>query len=344
VLSAMSELNTYQIFNFCLTSKRFSLSILKNPDGTTRTTLPAPNLPVAFPHPEDSNRLVFIGGEMPHWIKKFVNRLEQSSSSKSSVSLKFRGQQMSLDMIKDAWLWDDEGFGSLRKTKLTEDHFYKNAYSRMRVHLAAQVLSQSVVSLIERYGANDDAEIAQEDNSIREMYGPLKELIASCDRLIDIWNGNREKKCENIDSPNHPHINELRKILVLFDNWRAECGNNKEQFITKETWEDLCWLVYGLEGLANQELKDDKSRRICQRRGGSDCCENTFAAYRQGNSNGTELDIRQMEARRGAYRGQGVSCFSRAVKSNSGREDRVDIVSLSAELNKKRKRENIVGI
>ena len=70
-----------------------------------------------------------------------MNRLERSDTPKNKVSLTFRSQKLSLDMIKVAWLWDDEGFGSTRKTKLTEDHFYKNAYSRMRVHLAVQVVS-----------------------------------------------------------------------------------------------------------------------------------------------------------------------------------------------------------
>ena len=36
----------------------------------------------------------------------------------------FRGQQMSLNMTREAWLWDDEGFGTIDKTILTEDHMY----------------------------------------------------------------------------------------------------------------------------------------------------------------------------------------------------------------------------
>ena len=87
------------------------------------------DLPIAFTHPCDPKYIIFIGGEMPHWVKKVVNRLESSSNDKSKVHLLFKGQPLSLKMIKDAWLWDDEGFGSLRKTVLTEDHFYKNAYA-----------------------------------------------------------------------------------------------------------------------------------------------------------------------------------------------------------------------
>jgi hypothetical protein len=302
--------------------------------------LPNENHPTAFPHPCDQDKLVFIGGEMPHWVKKFVNRLERTTSSKNNVSLKFRGEALSLDMIKHAWLWDDEGFGVTRKTVLTEDHFYKNAYSRMRVHLAVQVLSESVVRLIERYVK--DPEVQKEhEGDIEKQYAPLKALISSCDRLVDIWNANRDKKCECIDSPNHPHIKELREILQLFAEWKESC-HSKDEFITRESWEDLCWLVYGIQGVAQEYLNKDKSRRMMQRRGGSDCCENEFAAFRQANSNGTEFDIRGIEARRSAYRGHNVSSFSRIVKSNSGRENRADLVELSAKLIKKRKREDTI--
>ena len=42
-----------------------------------------PKLPqdvlVAFKHPSGYDRWVFIGGEMPHWVKRVVNGLENSS-------------------------------------------------------------------------------------------------------------------------------------------------------------------------------------------------------------------------------------------------------------------------
>ena len=38
--------------------------------------------------------------------------------------------------------------GNLRTHILTYDHFERNSYSRMRVHLAVQVVSNSMVRLI----------------------------------------------------------------------------------------------------------------------------------------------------------------------------------------------------
>ena len=323
--SAFKQLATFTVNDIfqtgCRQCKKTSQQAIEN---SLLDNLPNRELKIAFSHPCDEGIKVFIGGEMPHLIKKIVNRLENSCGVKSKVSLKFRGQLMSLDMIKTAWLWEDEGFGSTRKTILTEDHFHKNAYSRMRVHLAVQVVSESVAILINRYTKEMGVDMASK-------YASLKTIVLACDRLVDIWNANYSKKIECINSPNHDHVKELHIILLLFSKWKKGC-NTKFEFITNESWEDLCWLVYGIKGLSKEYLKEDKSRRMNQRRGGSDVCEHEFAAFRQSNSNGTEYDLRGIEARRSAYWGHNVSSFSKIVKSNGGRENRVDLISLSEKI------------
>ena len=42
----------------------------------------------------------------------------------------------------------EEKFGTIKKTVLAEDYFYKNAYSLIYVHLTVQVLSDLMNSLI----------------------------------------------------------------------------------------------------------------------------------------------------------------------------------------------------
>ena len=208
----------------------------------------------------------------------------------------------------------------------------------MRVHLAVQVLSSSVLSLIDRYTKDSDVQ-KDKGSELVQKYAPLRTIVQSCNRLVDIWNANHDKKCKCIDSPVHSHVKELHSILLVFAEWKNSC-KSKNEFITNESWEDLCWMIYGIIGISSIYLRKDESRRMMQRRGGSDCCENEFAAFRQSNSNGTEYDIRGIEARRSAYRGHNVSNFSKIVKSNSGREDRVDLASLYAKLIPKRKRDS----
>ena len=81
-------------------------------------------------------------GGMPHWIKKFVNAMENSGKATSSRDMTFRGRKINLEMIHKVWKENVTSINTLRVIqKLTDDHFIKNAHSRMRVHLSAQVLS-----------------------------------------------------------------------------------------------------------------------------------------------------------------------------------------------------------
>ena len=54
-------------------------------------------------------------------------------------------------MLRDVWEYDSGKMGNLRTNMLTNDHFVKKSYSRMRVHLAVQVVSNSMVRLINYY-------------------------------------------------------------------------------------------------------------------------------------------------------------------------------------------------
>ena len=43
------------------------------------------------------------------------------------------------------------GMGSIRTNNLIYEHFHKNGYSRMRVHLIVHVVSQSMIRLIDKH-------------------------------------------------------------------------------------------------------------------------------------------------------------------------------------------------
>ena len=75
-------------------------------------------------------------------------------------------------MLQDVWLDGNDMvlIGSLRTNKLTADHFPpKNSHSRMRVHLAVQVVSDTMVSMIDTFC---------EDNEERtQFYKPIKKYV-----------------------------------------------------------------------------------------------------------------------------------------------------------------------
>jgi hypothetical protein len=83
-----------------------------------------------------------------------------------------------MQMIEEVWLKCDGASGQLQSSKLTSRHFDKNAYSRMNVKLATQLLSQSTVEMI-RYAIADDGITLSLNN--KGMYNHVTDF---CER----WN------------------------------------------------------------------------------------------------------------------------------------------------------------
>ena len=136
---------------------------------------------------------------------------------------------------------------SLRTSKLSNVHFDHNAYTHMRVYLAAQITSESMLRLIDDYAKDKIDE-----------YRLFQAIVLALDRLIDIMNAKYEngaviKGCVVIDSPTHHHLDELSSIAALFAEWKK---NSKEpsHFITETSYQDMLWLCFGTVGIACQCL------------------------------------------------------------------------------------------
>lgn len=128
-----------------------------------------------------------------------------------------------------------------------------------------------------------------------EYRGMLK-ISDKMDRLEDICNArscNEITKSQTardtykIDCPKHKHLTELFDILRLFEEWKMEAGGFNKHFITKQTYEDLQWTVYGIAGVAVEFLEEDGSKQFDQEVSGSDCCEHFFTSIKDDCSNPT---------------------------------------------------------
>jgi hypothetical protein len=97
--------------------------------------------------PATKQWIIFLH-DMPHLTKNIVTALELSSSKNSKRHLKYGVVPVNMHMIEEVWLKCDGASGQLQSTKLTHRHFDKNAYSRMNVKIATQLLSQSTVEMI----------------------------------------------------------------------------------------------------------------------------------------------------------------------------------------------------
>lgn len=194
-------------------------------------------------------------------------------------------------------IWSKLGDGDIssrcdvRRYKVGKEHFKLNSYNKMRVFLAVQIPSQTTIKMV-----NDYCELP--DGGKKEDYAGMLELFEKVDRLVDIINvTKRERRVEYISCPRHKHVYELFSILQLFEEWKKEAGGLTKKYITRETYEDLKWMVFGLAGLACTYLKDDNSLKLHQGRSGSDVCEHFFAKIRQINTNPTMQQCREITSK-----------------------------------------------
>jgi hypothetical protein len=299
-----------------------------------------PNVPtsmkIAFRHPCRKDLLIFVQGDMPHIVKKFVNALERSSDYQSTTWLQFRGQYLSLGDLQDVWLACRKATeNTVRTEHLSKDHFPpKNANTRMRVHLAAQITSQTMIELIDNYAPDPE----------KFEGGAMTEVLNALDRFIDIINAKMEnrgkhKGCHIINAPHHPHLKELIEIAKIFGEWKNE-NTGSSHFIPQSTYEDICWAVFGIVGMAKTYLFVDEKRKMNQAISGSDPCEHHFGNINDQNANANAGEMRSYSAKSTASRGHTLQHHN---KTNSSGKQQGYVTAEVTTAMSRRPRENAVA-
>ena len=147
--------------------------------------------------------------------------------------------QTKFDEGKSPWLKCDGASRQLQSTKLTSRHFNKNAYSRMNVKLAIQLLSQSTAKMI-CYAIADDDESVVLSLHVKGMYSHVADLCEHWNAVVDICNGR--------DGPHSPDNAAMRQsclldTLVWFAKWKELYDERVRMklatefnFFANETW------------------------------------------------------------------------------------------------------------
>ena len=293
------------------------------------------DFPVAMDHPVlGAEYPIFLLSDTPHEVKKVVNALESSNNNDKKrklqkISTDGEPQPLCLDMAKDVWLKYDGllntnsavcGENPLKRTKLTREHFHKNAFSRMRVPLAAQVLSNTMCRMID--SATTDKPSSQ------LLYEPLRDLCSRMNDFLDIMNGRRDKGYANIKDSNAKELRELGEIMKWFEDWYDEIQDDprfglepddkKYAFLPEECWYDLQSIIKGVTAFSVFYLRKFQGHEeimIVQRRLMQDIVEHHFAHVRQ--SCGGSSHPNQEQAFR-ATCAAGTMRLFRSGKGNSG--------------------------
>lgn len=272
---------------------------------------------IAWPHPLEGWPIFFVA-DMGHVIKRIVNALETSSNPKSKRNLRYvvdapdaeekgspRTVSMSLDMLHkvyDASEVSDRNSavgGPLAlciSRKLSIAHFRKDAHSRMRVPLAVQVLSNTMLSLVDAFC------VREADANITREFTGMRELIKRVNRLVDICNCRGEipnpagaepvPPALAINSRDHPILQELASIKRFFTDWgKAVDSCPDSEFPTQQARENaklasathkgVQRLILGIIGTAMCHLPENHSHyALNPRRLQSDACEHEFSCVR----------------------------------------------------------------
>jgi hypothetical protein len=242
---------------------------------------------VVFINPS-TGKPIFVFEDMPHVVKRLVNAMERSSKKKEKRNLRFEKNRYPIDLRMIEGVWQALGGGKLHlsECKLGWQHFLKDAYSRMNVSLAVQVLSDTVVLMITKVQADPEIRLRMK----KFHYDKLKELARHVNNLVDIINGRSTKKnvfrADFTPEKAQDIQKRLIEILKWFSDWRASVfseDNNltKWNFLSDQTWDGLKRMILGYVGLLGFYVTTMKFT-ISPRRTLSDTVENHFAALRQG--------------------------------------------------------------
>ncbi|CAM1323325.1 Uncharacterised protein r2_g3187 [Pycnogonum litorale] len=184
----------------------------------------------------DKRQLYFIS-DAPHLLKTLRNNISNSGSHSKTKFLLNNGKFILWAHIKA--IYDEDQKRELKLlSKLKEEHIHLNPYNKMRVNLAAQILSSSVGNIMMAYGHQDYSETAR--------------FILLCDRFFDCLNTRSLTEAQFKRKPylkpytdvNDPRFEFLIKEFIgYFEKWYESIPPNSEgadkKFISKQTYTGL---------------------------------------------------------------------------------------------------------
>ncbi|XP_065675289.1 uncharacterized protein LOC136091541 [Hydra vulgaris] len=189
-------------------------------------------------------RKIFFICDVPHLLKTTRNNLENSHWNKKSRNLMYKEQELGWHQIISLYEWD---VGFLRDApglrmghKLRDEHINLTPQSRMRVNLAVQVLSSTVVHMLEE---QNDVKTVSLRKFISFMY-----KFFDCMNVSKFINKTRKDALNPYISAEDPRFKWLSKdFLGFLSEWEKE--SNSIPNLSKEEQSRLCLSKQTLEGL-----------------------------------------------------------------------------------------------
>lgn len=214
------------------------------------------------------DREIFFISDPPHLMKTLRNNLSNSGSNKNSKYLWKNGQHILWQHISNVYQNDCKQ--QLRATKLTAEHVFLTPRSVMNVHLAVQVLSESVGKILQNQGGPECQETAK--------------FVLMMDKFFDCMNtrakneGMRKKKpnLEPYFDKNDERFDFFDELLTYLTDWKESIqervgfstSEKSRMFLSLQTFKGLYMTLKAfpeaVRYLLSQGVEFVLSNRFCQ--------------------------------------------------------------------------------
>jgi hypothetical protein len=247
-----------------------------------------------------------------HVIKKIRNNLLKSGNSKNHTRLLTlpSSRTVQWQMFIDCYTWDKTNALKLHR-KLTNEHFFPSNQSKMRNHLAEQVLDSEMLNLMLQYQKYLGEKGSSLDGAI--------EFLEKTSSLKNIFRDFRP-----IKSTDDERLSTLLLLADWFERWESTPKpKTKANVLTMsiQCHEDILSCTRGFYQLCSNFSKISKNVYITPALINSDIIENTFnqqrSTYHGANANPNAMQYRT--ALNNIILGQNtISTKSNAGKSRDG--------------------------
>lgn len=223
-----------------------------------------------FPDVFNHTHSIFAIQDIMHCLKKIRNNIESSGSEKQGGRyLILNGHPVVWEHWKECLQFNFQNGFSIHR-HLTDEHINLTPASRLRNHLALQVLDKDMLYLMIRYQSTlKDPPSLSSSISLLEETSEIVELFTDKNRPISSILDNR--------------IKSLKANLDFFNTWESdiissEQYSKKKNLMTSQTRDDINSSISGFISLINLQVK--KGHFITPGYMNSDLVENFFCQQR----------------------------------------------------------------
>ncbi|KAK3747781.1 hypothetical protein QZH41_010671, partial [Actinostola sp. cb2023] len=242
-----------------------------------------------------------------HNFKKLRNNILKSVIDGSSTRCLTIGTNHILwEHFRNAFNYDQGSFSMSFNEKLTAEHFDLTPASKMRNHLAEDVLDKKMLSLMKAYKDHLRNKPGQNENSLDATIA----LLNHSSKMVQLFNDKY-----TLSSVTDSRLKELRQFLKFIDDWKCSTEGDAKKFISPKLYFDLQSMVHGFQAIVSIKTMFHQSAIVKPGIINQDVVENHFCQIRACNGQNNNPTWRLQEATQNTIR-YGQTTISR--KSNAG--------------------------